>query len=264
MNRKLRAKRNVLIAITAALGAVGVMHTQGAEAGVVIAGAATTYTQQWIKNNAGAAQTNMELTFTAPITNAKVKGVGTAGATVTANTAKSYTITGINIANGSEIDLRWATNAKPPAKLSTSKWTPSNLNIGAAWNNLPAPPVQITYNKYIASATFSNDSTGSVDYTNVQLFANATGSNFDLDDFDTTSGTQVGTTSFILGPGDSRVVPIGAINPDAYALVLATAAYDSDPTTTFDMATGASAPEPVELCALALGGLVLLRKRRRA
>jgi hypothetical protein len=96
-NRK--GLRSYSILLAAAVGAMfawaGSAHAQ-------------TYSSQWILQNIGGNQfittnkaTDLEVMFSGPLTDLKIKNnPGLSGAMVTANTAKSWTITGLQVNQG--------------------------------------------------------------------------------------------------------------------------------------------------------------------
>ena len=141
---------------------------------------ANVYQKQWIANNTGQKANDLELTFSGPITNVKNSGNPGSGGTTTANTADDYTITGLSINSGTELQLRWGAsdNVKPPPTIiNPSYWTFNGANIGNV--TLMGTPAKITYNQYVASATFTNDSaTNTLDYTKVALYADNTARNY--------------------------------------------------------------------------------------
>ena len=238
-------------------------------------GGQKSYQQQWIanNNNMGIKADDLELMFSGPVGNAKLSGnPGLSGQTTTVNNAMSYTFNGLGVNDGTEVNVRWSSTAMPPPTITGGNWTVGGLPIKAisqANMNIMGRPAQITYNDYIASATFTNDQDFAVSYTNVTAYIDSDPSNFNIDDFDTASGTQVNTvpSSFTLAaagdPGDSMTYALGTINPDDYELVFATAAPSSDPSDAFPNAAAAMLPEPTMGLSLLLVVPLLAGRRKK-
>jgi hypothetical protein len=234
---------------------------------------AVSYTQQWIANNSGVQATDLELMFSAAVQNMKLSGnPGLSGANVMVGTPSSnWSATGLRVNDGTEVNIRWASNNVPPPTITGGNWTQNGNPVKAispANNNIMGRPAQITYNQFTAQATFTNDQPFAESYTNVAAYVDNNPANYNIDAFDTPSGTQVGsTTSFTLAPsgspGDTMTFNLGTVNPNDYELVLATVAASSTPTITFDNAASAMVPEPASGLFALCGVPMLLRRRRR-
>ncbi len=231
------------------------------------------YFQQSILNNSGVPCDDLELMFSSAITNMRVTGNPGAGGSVVANSATSYTVTGLSISDSTEVNVRWKSSGTPNATISGGTWTVAGLpamTISQSNMNLMGRPAQITYGQYRASATFTNDQDFAVTYTNVAGYIDNNVSNYNIDNFDTPTGTQVLSlaSSFVLAPagdpGDSITYDLGTVNPNDYELVLATAAASSNPANSFPDASAAMVPEPGSgLLVLAIVPMLLIRPLAR-
>jgi hypothetical protein len=235
---------------------------------------AVTYTQQWIANDSGVQATDLELMFSAAVQNMKLAGnPGLSGANImVGNPSSNWSATGLRVNNGTEVNVRWASNNVPPPTITGGNWTQNGVAVRAisqANGNIMGRPAEITYNQFQGLVSFLNDQSFPMTYTNVSAYVDNDPSNFNIDNFDTTPTGQLVSgipSSFTLAPsgspGDSVSYSLGTVIPGDYDVVFATAAPSSNPSDALPNAVATMVPEPT-MGFLALGGVCMLLRRRK-
>ena len=200
------------------------------------------YFQQSILNNSGVPCDDLELMFSSAITNMRVTG-DPYGGSVMANSATSYTVTGLSISDSTEVNLRWKSSGTPNATISGGTWTVAGFPVmtisQANMNLMDIRRRSRTGN--IAPRPHSPTTRTSPSPTRTSRATSITTSPIIIS---TTSTPQPAraevlslASSFVLAPagdpGDSITYDLGTVNPNDYELVLATAAASSNPANSF-------------------------------
>jgi hypothetical protein len=140
-----------------------------------------------------------------------------------------------------------------------SFWTVDGAQINGALASLGQPP-NITFVGGGAFADLTNPETFALTYSNIRLYVDNDLANFNTPLFITPTGQLVtGLPSIItLDPGQSAELSFGPIAPDTYQLILADAAFVSNPNDVYSVGTGAAVPEASTFNLLGIGCTALL------
>ncbi len=178
----------------------------------------------------------------------------TVGANAYMNLYMNYSQAGSQAVSPQITSVQWGDNGVP--------WNPPLLNY-------PVIPLITINPDNTSTVTFINvDPVNAWDW-NVTMYVNNNPANFGGFSFNTATGTQVGSTSFELGPSgggsDSQTLSLGTVSPNMYELVVATCYPSDDPSDTFSLAAAVVAPEPSTFALLGIGtlGLLAYEWRRR-
>jgi len=138
---------------------------------------------------------------------------------------------------------------------TSSMWSFQGVDIGSITK--VGSPMGILFNTSTgqATASFFDNETFAVTYSNIQMFSDNKIANLNIDQFDVPTGTQVTglPVSITLQPGQSMTLSFGVVNPQGYELASADAAATGTPNDLFRIESAAAVPEPASLPLLVIG-----------
>lgn len=180
---------------------------------------------------------------------------------------------GMSVPAGGVGNVSWQYNFNPPVAISGGNWTNNGANIGAITpgrgGNVIGAPVKISKDDFNKKLTFNftNPESFPVNYASVNIWVDNSMANFDINNFDTPTGTQVESNgSFTLGPAgggsDTLALTFSYLSSSSYGLV--TAVVSDPPSGTSSSLETADVPEPAALGLFTLIATILARPKRRA